>query len=159
MNLEMKVGDVINVKGKSPISLLIRLFTQSKYSHTACYVGDSQCIESSWGGVQLRNIDDYKNYDIFRHKSATKEQLEISTQWMISQIGSKYDYLGLLGIAKSIILKDKDNELDDKNRYWCSELVADGYHKSFITTDMCLFTCMTSPEDFAKSKWFYKVEK
>lgn len=156
-NLEMIIGDIILVKSKNPFSRLIQIVTKSPYNHSLCYIGNEQCIESSWSGVRLTNINGVKNYDIYRHKTATKTELNMATDWMISQIGSKYDYLGLLGIGLAMIGKNKVNKLDDKNRYWCSELIADGYINAGINNNFNPQTWLTAPSIFTDKKYYNKI--
>ena len=158
MTLEYQLGDVINVKGKGPISRIISAFTHSPYTHTACYVGEGNIVESTWGGVKVSSIDKYKNHDIFRNYYANERQCIDATTWMLNQVGAGYDYRGLVGIALSLIKGRRRNKLDNKNKYWCSELVADGYILADIKNDFNPNTWLTTPADFAKSKCFRRIK-
>ncbi len=155
----MKIGDIINTKGKGVIGRIISAFIKSPYTHTLCYIGEGQCVESYWGGVQLKHFRDVtkREFDIFRHKTATETQLLSATRWMLTQIGHGYDYKGLIGIGLAIIGKKKINKLDEKDRYWCSELVADGYNKVGIKCDFNPNTWLTSPADFVRNKYFRRI--
>ena len=71
----LKQGDIIMVKGRSPISWLVKKFSKSPYSHCAMYVcdndGEGQLIESKYGGVKLVGLSKYNNvqYDVYRHNT------------------------------------------------------------------------------------------
>lgn len=153
MDLEMKVGDVINFKGKGPLSFTISKFTNSPYVHSALYIGKGKIIESHWNGVQYRDLREYKerDFDVFRHPTANKLKRANAIIWAQQQVGKKYDYFGLIGIGFSILTKKRDNPFDDKDRYWCSELIADAYLKSKIHLNVNPKTYLVSPGDLAKN--------
>lgn len=157
----LKQGDVILVKGNGLISWAIKKFTNSPYSHAACFYGDGHFIESDWGGVKLAYMSKYENtdYDIYRCTEANKQQLWLASEWMLSQAGSKYDYLGILGIAKQILFNQETNIWDNKDRYWCSELVADGYIKAGIPLEAEKDTRRISPGDLARSQIMVQINE
>lgn len=156
----LKRGDILNFYGrKDLVSRIISLFTNSNYTHTACYLGDGHIIESDWGGVGIRELPSNNEYDAFRHKYADKKDLDMAVIWMESQIGAKYDYLGIFGIALNTFgIKGRDT-FDDSTRYWCSELIADGYLNMDIDLDIEKHTWLVSPGDLAKDKNLYKILK
>jgi len=157
--IKLKHGDIILIKGRwwNPLSKLIELLTFGPYSHSAVYLARGKIIEASWTGVIISSINRYKNrYDVFRLKD---EYLTIeSMMWFIAnKIGAKYDYLGLIGILLSIIGKRKHNDYDDKNRYWCSELIADGLLFAEYDVNFDKDTCRVSPNDLFRL--FKKLRK
>ena len=145
-------GDVILVKGTHIISKIISFITKSPYTHTACYISNDVIIEACFGGVQINPIDKYskKEYDVYRHPTATTKKLNKAVSWMNQQIGKGYDYLGLGGIFISLLKKIDYNNYDTPNRYWCSELVADGYLKAKIPLQVNPKTWKVSPNDLSK---------
>jgi len=153
-------GDIINVKrGDDFIGKVISWFTNSPYIHSICYIGEGMAVESNWGGVKiLTNFGTWEGCDIFRHKTATKQELDKAVEFMVSKEGAKYDYLGLLGIGINLLLGRNKNGLDNKNKYWCSELIADGYHYANIKTGFNKNTLLTAPADFDKNDNFYKLD-
>ena len=157
--MKLKTGDILLVKGKGWIGKVISLFTKSEYTHSACYIKKSTVIESYWGGVKLVNIKTEGKYDVFRHETATPYQLRKVTEWMITQVGRGYDYLGLFGIGFSMLGITKKNHLDGKNEYWCSELVADAYLHAHIPLDVEEDTWKVSPADFSRSHYFKQIRK
>ncbi len=52
----LKVGDILLSAGLSGISLAIKVFTNSKFSHTALYIGGGEVIEASNKGVVINAI-------------------------------------------------------------------------------------------------------
>ena len=150
---ELKKGDVILVQGRGPISSIIRYFTGNSYTHSACYIGDWKIIESDWDGVWENTLDKYIDdvYHVYRHPTASKEQLNHAVEWMKMRQGAKYDYLGILGIALAIMGKKKINKLDNTDRYWCSELVADGFLHADIPLYVHPKTYRVSPGDLSKN--------
>jgi len=155
----MKIGDILNVQGKGWIGEVIRWFTKSKYSHTACYIGDGKIVESDFGGVMISSVKKYDGkFDVFRHRFATETQLADAVLWMKGQVGKGYDYLGLIGVGLAIIGRKGRNCFDDKNRYWCSELVADGYINSGIVLCVDPDTYKVSPQDLADCGFLTKIE-
>lgn len=155
----LKPGDIINIRKNSLTSFLIRLFSKSYYSHSACYVGGDLIIEADEKGVHLSYIDKYDcdEIAIFRNKWATKKQLDNAASWMCQQIGSKYDFLGVFGLVLNIFGVSKGNSLDNKKRYWCSELVADGYINAEILTCEDEKTYNILPDDFTDPEYFEEI--
>ncbi len=149
---DLLVGDVLLVKGHNVLSKIISFATKSPYTHAACYMGRDLVVESTFGGVQVNSIYDYskKEYDVFRHPTAKPEELNDAVTWMCQQVGKGYDYLGLGGIGISIIKKIDHNNFDKPNRYWCSELVADGYLKYKILLNVNQKTWKVSPGDLSQ---------
>lgn len=162
MSSKLRTGDVILFRGTTWISKTIGHITRSPYSHAACYVGDGYVIESDWKGVEFSKLDlkyDKVSYDIYRHRTANREQLEEAVTWMGKQVGKGYDYKGLAGILLALVGKKKINYLDSQSRFWCSELVLDGYHVAKIYTGFDINTYTTSPGDIAESLAFKKIDK
>lgn len=145
---DLVVGDIILVPGHNIVSRIIKSVTHSKYSHAACYIGNNQIIESAKGGVQISSINKYPGWIAIRHKYATPKQLKQAVAWMKSKEGAGYDYFGLLGIGMSMLFSAKGNVWDNKKRYWCSELVADGYLMANINIDVSAKTWKVSPQQF-----------
>jgi len=159
MDIKLKIGDVILVPGHNWVSRTIKKLTHSKYSHAACYIGNNQIIESAAGGVQISPLSKYPKWIALRHKYATRKQLKNAVAWMKLQEGSGYDYFGLLGIGLGMLLHSKGNVWDSKKRYWCSELVADGYLMANINIDVNMKTWKVSPQQFYAMKNLFEEVK
>ena len=102
----------------------------------------------------------YKDYefDTYRHKTATEDQITKALDWMGYQVGKHYDYLGILGIVLSMVHGTKTNELDQKNSYWCSELIADGFINAGIMLCVEPQTWKVSPQDLAECGSVEKIQ-
>jgi len=153
-------GDIILVKGNSIISKMISSFTKSEITHVACATGlDDMIIESDIGGVQYQLLNDkYQNIDylVYRYNGNNKIP-DKAVDFMESKLNKGYDYLGLFGIAAYLLHIKKKNNWDNKNKYWCSELVADGYLFAGADLPVNKDTWKVSPGDFLKFEDFKKV--
>ena len=158
MSLEMKVGDAILFKGKGILGKIISFATRSEYTHCGCYIGNGEIVESDWGGVQVNNIEGRNDFDVYTHNKANYRQRRDAVRWMLDQKGKGYDYRGLVGIGLSLLRGCKRNKLDQKDKYWCSELLADGYIKAHIEAGFNHNTWITAPKDFANPEYFTKSE-
>lgn len=161
MSLEetLKKGDVISFRARTLIGKTIGLFTNSDFSHTAAYIGNGKYVHSNQKGVHLSPVSELNIEDIvvLRHKKARNKQLNKAIDWMVGEVGKKYDFLGLVGIGLHILGLKKGNPWDHKNRYWCSELVADGYLNAGIYLPIPDTTWKVSPEDFMQMEHFETV--
>jgi uncharacterized protein YycO len=124
-------GDIVLVHGRHLLSRVIRVITQSHWNHAVLYLGEGNFIESRKGGVQITTIDSFVGQDIavYRHKTATDKQLDQVCVNALSKQGSGYDVKGLFGIAWLFLTLQRGSvrDLDSKNKYLCSELVASAY--------------------------------
>lgn len=157
---KLKIGDILQFSRLGAMSILIRVMTRSKYSHSACYMGDGLIVESFFGGVRLQptHILENESFDVYRHKNAKRKDLEKATRWMWLQCGKGYDLLGILGILLVLLGKKEENNFDSKRKYWCSELVADGYLYAGIPLDVEKRTSTISPDGLSKDSNLVKVE-
>lgn len=157
-----QIGDLIFFKSYgSKIEKLIQFFTRSEYVHVACVISrEGTIIEASHDGVKTRVFPVSwlnEKTTVMRHKYATPFQLSRAVDFMIKQKGKGYDFLGLVGIAWSLIFKTKGNALDGKNRFWCSELVADGFNSAGLACGASKKSFKVSPADLMKSGYFVEV--
>jgi hypothetical protein len=159
--VNLKKGDILLFKGQSYISKAIQFVTRSPYSHSACYVGDGYVIEADWGGVIYARLDGKYHkaeYDVYRHKTASKLELATAVEYMRMKENCGYDYLGLVGILKSMVFLQPDNPWDKNDRFWCQELIMDGYLATVLKVDCPKNTSRCAPRDTAEDKNFYKVK-
>ncbi len=123
---EMKLADVILVEGRSKISQIIKLITQSQWSHSALYIGslsglkeerlrqlliengvtdenEQYVIESLLGeGMVLTPINRYAkdNIRVCRPRGLTSEDANIVVKESLEQLGREYDVRQLLDLAR-----------------------------------------------------------
>ena len=152
-NQSPKLGDILLVKGKwyNPISKLIELLTKGKYSHSAVFLEENLIIESGWHGVVVSSSKKYLGRsDILRLRFKSFQREEFSL-FLIKQLGKKYDFLGLIGILRSILFNIDTNPFNNKNRFWCSELIADGLIVAEYPVDFGKKTHLVSPNDLYRA--------
>lgn len=114
---------IIATKSKTPVSWLIRLITNSPYSHLGIKLSDSLMIDADWGGVKVRPLPE--KYDEFIVGNITTENFSKGIIWLLSQRGKSYDFPGVLSTAFYVALgwKRKKNILQDPDKFTCSEYV------------------------------------
>jgi len=109
-------------RGISLASRLIKLICRGKYSHTAIILEDKKIVEAWQGCNEVRIIKSLSD----GHKSGTKVDIyeipctglqeRMFTEYLMRQVGKKYDFLGLVSFYFN---KSKYNRED---RWFCSEL-------------------------------------
>lgn len=111
-------GDALIFKGHGFYDFFIRLFTRSDFTHIALDLGDNMLIESYPGvGVRIRRYSDHEmGLCRFRYTDQATLQRVFPNirKWVMSQVGKKYDYWGIIGFAFN------DPKLHDLYRWFCS---------------------------------------
>lgn len=123
---EIRVGDVLLVEGRSRVSEVIRLITQSTWSHSALYIGrlydiedpalrqrvaechhgapgDQLVIEALLGkGTLVTPLKDYAHYNtrICRPQGLTRSDAQRVIAYAIRRLGTDYDIRQLLDLAR-----------------------------------------------------------
>jgi uncharacterized protein YycO len=110
---------VVFASNNQPASIIIKLFTLSHWSHVAILDDEGYIYDATLlSGVRRIHFDEWKthykelDFTIFPVKDRTKV-----FEWLQTQVGKKYDALGIL----SFILR---KNYEDKDKWFCSELVA-----------------------------------
>ncbi len=107
-------GDVLLVEGNQKVSAVIKYLTQSTWSHAAVYIGNAlpkpkdgtkrpRLIEVNLGeGCVAVPLSKYKTYNtrICRAHGLTPEDREQVVEFMITQIGLKYDLKNILDMLR-----------------------------------------------------------
>jgi hypothetical protein len=124
----IRKGDVVLVEGRSEISRIIKLFTNSSWSHSALYIGDELTkkdrlskekyqikfgtdaghllIEAEVGkGVTIAPIRKYQNYNIriCRPYGILSQDLESVIQTTIGNLGKRYDNQNIIDIGLMLL--------------------------------------------------------
>lgn len=110
----MRAGDIVFVRGKSPIATLIRLFDKGSFSHVAVAVSETHIIEAEWdtkARIAKMEYDDFEIIDL----GLTDKQRDIIVHEGIDLVGMWYDYLQIVGY---IFFKD----MGSPKSLICSEL-------------------------------------
>ena len=132
----MKIAFYIG-KGKIQ-DKFVRVWTKSKFSHCELIINDISYSSSPRDhGVRKKLIDyDRQNWLIFNLKDTF--DINIALQFLNEKLGKKYDDLGI--IFSQVFNLDKQ----DKNKYFCSELIAECLKKAF--------------KDLKTEKYFFSTE-
>ena len=114
----MQAGDIIFVKGRTPMSALIRLFDAGEFSHVALAVSKTHILEAQYGTrtriVAFRiKMEDCKMIDL---GLPPKDRRTIETN-SIYYVGKKYDYLQAISYAL------KGCTYDSPNNHICTEII------------------------------------
>lgn len=128
LSYDIRVGDVVLVEGRSRVSNVIRVITQSRWTHSALYIGrlhdihdenfrslllkhysatpDQQLlIEGILGrGIIVTPLDDYKkdNLRICRPSTLSADDAQIVSEYAINQLGVGYNIRQLFDLARFI---------------------------------------------------------
>lgn len=113
---------VVLFKGRGLMSRLIEWQTRGDYSHAAIFDEDTGTLYESWqtDGVHKKadwNVHNDPTVDFFKFQH-TKEEAETIRAFLESQLGKKYDWLGVVRFVSRTQLK-----ADAKEKWFCSELV------------------------------------
>ena len=124
----VRKGDVVLVEGRSEISRIIKLFTNSSWSHSALYIGDELTkmdsiskekyqakfgsdaahllIEAEVGqGVKIAPLRKYENYNIriCRPYGILPRDLKSVIQTTLSNLGKRYDNQNIIDIGLMLL--------------------------------------------------------
>ncbi len=125
MAYHLRLGDVILVDGRTRVSQVIKIITQSRWSHSALYIGrlrdlsdelkakivqyykgddNTQLIvESQMGfGVIVSPLEEYRSEELrlCRPSGISKKDAEVVVTYAIMHLGLKYDVRQILDLAR-----------------------------------------------------------
>lgn len=124
---EIRMGDVVLVEGHTELSRIIKLLTQSSWSHAAFYIGDALPaetghIDNSHGGSPLdRNhmlieadgengviavpLSKYQEHNIriCRPFGITDDDLQLVVAEVIGNLGKRYDHRNILDLGLMLL--------------------------------------------------------
>ena len=124
----MKIAFYIG-KGKYQ-DKFVRAWTKSKFSHCELIINDISYSSSPRdGGTRKKQIDyDSQNWLIFNLKDTF--DINVALRFLNEKLGKKYDNLGI--IFSQVFNLDKQ----DKNKYFCSELIAECLKRSYKNSEI-----------------------
>jgi len=158
-------GDLLLCTWNSPsinkiLNWFITFFIKNKYVHIAVAADDYDAIiEATPSGVhQTKNY--WVNYDVYRIDDIMEYQIDTALNFARKQIGDWYDWKALIYLMWLYVTfqRNKINEWNDKNKWFCSELVASMFRKSGKTLCPNIPDSNTTPADIANSKIVHKEE-
>ncbi|MGC5326418.1 hypothetical protein [Brevibacillus sp. SYSU BS000544] len=92
--MTLKRFDLLFIKGKTPISRIIKKITRSPYSHVAIFLYENHIAETDWQvPLQVRHLP-YRpaQYDVYRyHKDFSPEQIEKMNTFLQEHLMAEYD--------------------------------------------------------------------
>jgi len=146
----MQKGDIVLVYGRSLVDDVIDDVEHSKYSHTAGFVTDDKLIEVNAIKTEYVDMSMYKGKaDIFTCDILTDEQRDLIALYIISQVGTHYDWILLFleGIRYIFHVMLPHREF---HNHICSTLWNDAYKSVGIF--LCPDIKYPSPADLSESK-------
>ncbi len=130
----LKPGDILHCSGSRLISKLIKLFTKSKFSHTALYLeiwGQPYVIDAQKDGVNVRPFEEWKkkynySYTVSRDESLSEDQIKELCKRALSKTGhTAYDIESLILRQPWKLISGKWKEVGNtQEKMYCSEFVA-----------------------------------
>lgn len=158
LHKQLQPGDIFVVHGRYLLSRIIRIVLDSHWNHATLYLGNGEFIEANNKGVEIKSIDSYasKDIELYRHVSATKKQREKITAYARTKVGKHYDYFQIIQLFFYFIFGIRGNarSIGSKNRYICSELVAESYAATGLKCYKNYSPTQISPADFTQSDQF-----
>lgn len=142
---------ILLYRGRGFISKAIMWRTWGIYSHAALLTASGTVIEAwHFGGVREAPFVDDPAVDKFVIRGATPAQWIMVEDYMRSQVGQPYDYLGIL----RFLLR-----LDSHNTAWfCSELLAEAWREAGLPL-LIRPSHQISPQCIATSPLLFRIDK
>lgn len=127
---------IVATRSSTPVSWLIRLITNSPYSHLGIKLNNKHMIDADWGGVKVRELP--TKYDEYIINGIPIDDFKKGNRWLMNQRGKAYDFPGVISTALYNMLgwKRKKNNLQDPDKYTCSEYTF-RYFEEMNTTLLC----------------------
>jgi len=152
--MELMPCDILLIKGKGNgiISETICEVENSIYSHSAILTDakNGTIIEAGWYDVRYNNLEEYKGrIDVYRCLELNGFQRERIINYLVKQIGEKYDYKLILWeyirLKLNIILP-----YFNTNSIICSELISDSFRS--INIDLTPNIKYPTPSEISEGK-------
>jgi len=108
---ELHAGDFILFEGDAFISRGIQIFSGSKWSHAAIFLGDGYVMEATAAGVEKNLlaplVKHAKSIAVMRIPDLTVEQMEEmkTAAYTLQTVGTKYDFANLITLAPYFMLR------------------------------------------------------
>lgn len=156
----MKIGDVILVRGRGIISLLIRLVTRSKYSHVALALSDKHVLEIDWKYRLKINEIHYNHYDIYRfYRELNHDEIFKLLNFAYSVIGTKYDFKQIFSLFLEYTFNIKSDYLfNNPKKLICSDVVDLAYKEIGVDLIPNKEYQNVTPHDVSTSPKLKKIE-
>lgn len=136
------IGDVIFFrKDDTLISRIIAHITNSEYTHVGLIVAYDELTQYATIIESNRFVDtrivilklDKERHVVYTTGDKPKEQTERILKYAYEAIGTKYDYLQIIGMFLSLLFKcRRDRLFNSKNKLICSEFIDIAYFKAGV---------------------------
>lgn len=163
-------ADIVLVRHNSIMGKLIRKFDGGYYNHVGILVTDNIIIDAGFAGVRTLLVSELETgakkkkleYNIFEVKDLTQEQKNIIAEYVINRIGTKYDFLQLISLLVFFVFninRKKEDPIDIRNKFICSELVSESFNEANFKFSDNIDNDNITPNDIACSGVLIKKEK
>jgi Permuted papain-like amidase enzyme, YaeF/YiiX, C92 family len=152
---QLKIGDIILSAENGINSVAVRIWTLASVSHASIYVGNNEIVEAVGEGVRIRNVakllEDESTIVAIRHPNVSPANSVALAEFMKSQVGKKYNYMGIM-LQAPFSLERRACELplvpdlvrdycirgvaaiqlglSDNDNFFCSQLVLEAYNNA-----------------------------
>jgi cell wall-associated NlpC family hydrolase len=156
---KLKKGDVILSTTADTVSKIVKISTNSKFSHARLYIGGEYIIEAIDPVVREEKLVKVLKGDlyaaVYRVGNLTDLQKANIISYATKQRGKEYDLSGAIGssgagIAIAGLFPTITNLIDSESDFYCSELVAFAYKNAGIKLEV--LSSQTTPKDLAHNK-------
>jgi len=149
---KLEEGDILLTAQKAMVSKTVRLISNSDFSHAILHVGEGSYIHSDGDGVHSGNIqrlvfEKPEHVIILRPKQHA--QIQKSVTFARLQIGKQYS------VKDAINTKNPLSKKKEKNRQFCSRLVAQAY--AFAGLNLVDNSSYCTPQDIRESEYLYVI--
>jgi uncharacterized protein YycO len=146
----IRTADLLLVRGTGWMDKAIEIVSHSPYSHVAGVVKENELVESvGFQKTGYEGIDTYaRKSDLYTCDALTDQQRKDIVQFVISKIGTGYDYF-LIAWEAGHFLLGINVPYRENGRYDCSTLWADAYKS--VGIDLCPGIQFPTPGDLAQS--------
>jgi hypothetical protein len=91
----LETGNIIFIRGSSPISDLVRYFDKGEFSHVCIALSDTHIIEAEWSTKSVITPFKYEDYEVI-NLNLSEEQKDKLIRKAIQLTGRWYDYPQLI---------------------------------------------------------------
>lgn len=153
---EIQPGDILLLSGNHWVDKIIKLVTQSPYSHVAGVVNPNQVVEiSPLSTVRYKDLQEYNaRADVFTCNQLSEDDRKKIVDYVTAKIGTSYDYNLIIWEASRFLLNWKW-PYENKDSNLCSTLWSDAYREAGI--DLCPDVKFPVPGDLSKSRYLHKT--
>ena len=142
----LRPGDVLLSTQNAKASRLIRMFTRSRFSHAAIFLGDGLYAEAVGLGVRIRSIRTLVAPRLLVRRLVSDE---MAVAQRAAEIAHRYVHAGYWTTGAMLALF-RSARIDDRNLLFCSQLVARCYADAGLPLADDVAPDKTTPELLAR---------